>query len=291
MLMSDDSDPEVFLLPLGNNGSPIQHFVLPSSKELSLPPYPEVAGSLFVGATYIARLNLATGKVEAKTLLDGESARRLSTGDRIWYVLKRENESATQVGELNPETLDPQLLFEIHDSDTQKLGIGSLDDVSYLVPDRVGSRFAISGQRGDEPVVLMFNRAGQITVAKPVFPKPGYSLGLIDWALDNNTVYATALGPASNGKRDFMIAEIPIQGGAVRLTKIASLIEAGDFRSFPLYLQPSLSPDGHTLATSTGYAPKDWVSTEDRALYLMNLGDPNHQVSRVPIRNMSVGKE
>src|SRR5438105_7623985 len=130
-LFSDNSNPQVFLLPLGDNGSPMQHFVLPNSKELSLPPYPEIAGSLFVGATYIARLTLATGKVEAKTLLDGESARRLSTGDRIWYVLKRENESATQVRELNPETLDPQLLFEIHDSDTQKLGIGSLDDVSY----------------------------------------------------------------------------------------------------------------------------------------------------------------
>ena len=89
-----------------------------------------------------------------------------------------------------------------------------------------------------------------------------------------------------------MIAEIAIQGGAVRLTRIASLIKTGgNFNGFPLYLQPSLSPDRHTLATSTGYVPKGWVATADRALYLMNLGDPGRHVSKVPIRNMSVGKE
>ena len=222
---SEDEPTEVLLFSFDGN-KPLRVFVLPKSAEASLPPYPEVAGELFLGSSYIARLNLKSGAIETKELREGKGIHLMPGGGHVWYSvygIKRAGNGAMQIGELNPNDLSLKPLFEFLDSDMKALGV---TDLMPLVPEPRSIRFATSGQMGENPVLLLFNKGGLERVVKPHFPARGYKLGEVAWSADGKTIYAPAVSPANRDTPEFSVTEIPVDGGAIRMIPIATLAQS-----------------------------------------------------------------
>src|SRR5215510_8840489 len=252
-----EGDPadEVFLLPVEGKKT-LRRFMLPHSKQFSFPPFPEYGNQLFLGLSYIARVNLKTGEVETRELKGGKGIHLIPDGERIWYVmydLEREGREGDgfQVGEMSRNDLGLKSLFELWDTDMNSRGITRVS-ILGLTPIPGGLGLATSGRMGDDPALVFFNRAGLDRVVTPQFPGKGYRLGRLAWSADGKTIYTTAVAPGKTaGAAEFSVAEIPVSGGPVRLTWIAHLTQASsekDLESFEPFLAVSLSPDGHTLA-------------------------------------------
>ncbi|HKD14323.1 MAG TPA: hypothetical protein VKE71_07205 [Candidatus Angelobacter sp.] len=288
----EDMTDEVLLLPAEGNKS-ARRFVLPESKQFCFPPFPQYGNDLFIGLSYIARLNLKTGAVETKELSGGKGIHLIPDGEHVWYVmydLQREGhdeDDGFQVGELNRNDLSLKSLFEVWDSDLRSRGITHANILGFTpLPD--GSGLVTSARVGDDAALVFFNRAGQDRVVKPQLPGKGYRLGGLAWSADGKTIYTTAIASGKKeGQADFSVAEIPVNGGPARLTWIARLIPSpprdNDPASFDVFLQVSLSPDGHTLATTTGFLDRKNLAKEDRALYLIDLRDSGRKVTKQPI--------
>lgn len=268
--------------------APVEHYILPASKEISLPPYPEVGGSLYMGFNYIARLNLHTGAVETRKLVEGEGIHLIPAGDRILFLVYDINrpgreDKGMQVGELNPADLTLKPFFEFWESDQQKRGITELNAYS-LVPEPGGPRLLTSGKVGEKAVLLLFGKSGLEQTIEPAFPVEGCRIFGVAWSADRKTAYAATSVPGKETSRtDLALAEIPLAGGPVRLTTMAHLNRSAKASDLPgIYLQVSLSPDGHTSATTTGFVPPEYLAApEDRGLFLVNLADPARKVTRL----------
>ncbi|MBZ5525332.1 MAG: hypothetical protein LAP21_24155 [Acidobacteriia bacterium] len=280
---------EALVLPVGGS-APAEHFLLPESNEISLPPYPEVGGNLFLGFNYIARLNLRTGAVETKKLSEGKGIHLIPGGDRIWFMVYdidrpgREG-SGMQFGELNPTDLSLKPFFDFWEPDQQKHGITDLN-VYALTSEPGGEKLLASARAEDKSVLVVFGKAGVERIIQPVFPVEGCQMFGVAWSADRKTVYAATVVPGKEKDRqDLALAEIPLSGGTVKLNVVAHLIRLKDPDNLPgIYLHVSLSPDGHTLATSTGYIPgQHLVSRDDRGLFLVDLTDPARKVSRIAV--------
>ena len=280
---------EVLLLPAEGNKS-VRRLVLPESKQFCFPPFPQYGNDLFLGLSYVARLNLKTGAIETKELSGGKGIHLIPDGERVWYVMYdlegREDDNGFQIGELSRNDLNLKSLFEVWDSDMHSRGITHLN-ILGLTPLPGGSGLVTSARVGDDAALVFFNRAGLDRVVKPQLPGKGYRLGKLAWSADRKTIYTTAIASGKKeGEADFSVAEIPVNGGPVRLTWIARLILSpppdNDPENFDLFLQVSLSPDGHTLATSTGFLDQKKLAKEDRALYLIDLRDNGRKVTKQP---------
>jgi hypothetical protein len=93
-------------------------------------------------------------------------------------------------------------------------------------------------------------------------------------------MYAAAVCPGKKeDTSEFSVAEIPLNTGPVRLTRIAHLTSSVDKDSTSL-LDVSLAPDQHTLATSTACFEQDKIARADRAIYLIYLKDPHRKVTK-----------
>jgi hypothetical protein len=112
-------------------------------------------------------------------------------------------------------------------------------------------------------------------------------LGNLAWSPDGTMLYAAAVTSSDQkGILDYWLAEIPVDGGRVRLTKIASIRSELDddfLNTLQLSMPVSLSPDGHWIAATPAVANKGEVEDRDRALFLIDLRDPARPVQRVPI--------
>jgi len=283
---------EVLLLPAEGNKA-ARRFMLPASTQFCFPPFPQSGNDLFVGLSYIARLNLKTGAVETKEFSGGKGIHLIPDGERIWYVMYdlegegHEDDSGFQVGELNRNDLSLKSLFELWDSDTRSRGITHLH-IPGLTPLPGGAGLVTSARVGDDAALVFFNRAGLDRVVTPPLPGKGYRLGKLAWSADGKTIYTTAIASGKKGEADLSIAEIPVNGGPVRLTSITRLVLSpppdNDPENFDFFIQVSLSPDGHTLATTTGFLnQKNLAKKEDRALYLIDLRDSGRKVTKQPI--------
>jgi hypothetical protein len=284
-----DRPPELLLLPMGGQ-APARQFALPETRQISLAPYPEVGGDLFMGFDYIARLDLKTGEVTTKKLSEGSGIHLIPAGDRIWFMvydIEREGREGKgmKFGELDRGDLGLKPFFEFWESDEHKLGITDFNAYSLTV-EPGGTRLLTSAHVEGKPALLLFGKSGLEQIIKPEFPVEGCQVASVAWSADRKTIYAATLVPAKqNGRQDVAIAEIPVGGGPVRLTAMAHLARERDRDNSPeIYLRVSLAPNGRTLAVTTGFLPSDWViNKEDRALYLMDLTDPARKITRFPI--------
>lgn len=80
------------------------------------------------------------------------------------------------------------------------------------------------------------------------------------------------------------IIEVPLQGGELRRLTLVPRMRGGELERV-LYFQPSVSHDGKTLAVASTYvaAGDAQVASEDCALFLVDLADPQRKVTRVPV--------
>ncbi len=82
----------------------------------------------------------------------------------------------------------------------------------------------------------------------------------------------------------YSVGEIPVDGGPTQLVPIARVQgDISDHLDTPIILQIALSPDGTTIATSTGYLEEKFIDREDRALYLVDVQDPGRKVTKIPL--------
>jgi len=288
---------QVLLLPQDGKG-PVRHFLI-ETEQLSLPPYPQVENALFLGSSNIARLDLKTGEVKTKDLTEGDGIHLLPAGEFIWYAaydIERAGRGGkgTQFGELKPADLSLKPLFEFWDGDQEKLGITDFS-VASLSAEPGGSRLAGSARAGNGPVILLFGHAGLERVLRPELPDKRCALGRPEWSGDRRSLYAPVLCPAKeDDESEYSVAAIPLNAGSrkVELTPVFQL-PVGVDKDFASSLYVSLSPDKHTLATATGSLESKHIGRADRALYLIDLQDPNHKVTKhlIPQGPGPAGKE
>ncbi len=275
-------------LPAGGSGAALQVILPDPGDSLSFVPFPEIAGNLyFAAAKYIARVDLRTGTADIKQFEQEESVYLSTDGVRVLYLRgSGEDVNATvEFGSLNIKdlTLEPTTRFtkgQVH------LDGGELSDLyGWTAFDPHSSRIAMIGDTGHTDAIVLCTLQGVERTFSPAVPVADAHFGNLQWSSDGLTLYASVIAPPDeNGAVAYFVGEIPLGGGAVRLTRIATLArEAYTESGNRLLLQVSLSPDGETIATSTAGLSKDKVAAADRALYLVRISDPARTVTKLPM--------
>ncbi len=282
---------KVLLLPVRSE-KPAQEFTLPEPlDDVLVLPFPEVAGNLYIGTEYLARLNLETGETEIRELEEGREVVLTGHRGRIFYlrpVLEQEERSeenrpeaaSFEIGVLDPESLTFQPLFELREGQLEANSIEEI--IPFLAFEPHGSRIAIVGKGKERDAILVCTKAGLQKVVAPELPVEQYRLGNLQWSPDGKTIYAAVLTPTKEkGVEQYSVGEIPADGGPTQLVPIAR--GHSNTLDTPIILQIALSPDGTTIATSTGYLGEKFIDREDRALYLVDVQDPGRKVTKIPL--------
>ena len=286
---------QLLLLPV-DSGKPARRFGLPEDIEWQGTPYPEVGGNLYLGDETLTRLNLETGEVQSRELEVGHDVVLFQGNNSVFYAKQvdtPENESeegegsgdgGIEIGELDLDALTFQPLFELKERDLAAHGVKEVHALMELEPS--GSRIAMIGQGEDRDFIILCTRAGLQKVVAPEFPVDEYRLGNLQWSPDGKTIYAVVLTPT--GKKDetqYSLGEIPVDGGSSRLLPVTLIQDAfpDEVNGPILALQIALSPDGATIATTTGPLDSSAIDREDRALYLVDVQDPGRKVTKVPL--------
>ena len=296
VIWPDEKTFQVALLPVGW-GRPARHFYLGNREDdIPLPPFPELGGVLFVGGKQISRLNLKTGEMlstpfstvnpqtgeSVKTELEVEAY--LSTdGSRVYYIRKLEA-GDYELGTVDPNELALHPLFKVTSAELEARGFTGAELYPLVAPEPHGSRLAVRVKGKTEDAIALFTQSGLQTVLKPDFGIKDPRIGFPQWAPGGKLLYLCVAALVKEEVAQYWVAEVPIDGGRVRMTKIARFKAESDWDDeFPLSLQVSLSPDGSTLATTTAGLSEKYVAPETkRALYLVNLRDPRRTVTSIP---------
>jgi len=187
-----------------------------------------------------------------------------------------------EVGEVELKDLTFKPLFQLKQAELEAQGIKELG--GFLVFDPSGTRLAMVGweeEEGKNDLLLLGTLAGMDKVVAPEFAVTEYYLGRPEWSRDGKILYVAVLTlTADEAVAQYSLGEIPVEGGAARLTPIVS-VPADAFGDFRLRLQVALSPDGATIATTTAYLGRR-LGREARALYLIDVRDPARPITRIP---------
>jgi len=283
---SDDQPAEVLSLPLDGR-KPVLHVALPGTKGVMLAPFPEIGGELYMGSDFIYRMNLATGDLKIKKLTEGEGILLMGDGDPVWYAVFEierpgHEDKGMQFGRLNRDDLSLKPYFEFWDADQQKLGIEGFNGVT-LTPEPGGAHLLVAAYVDHKPVLVLFGKIGVDRIIKPEFPTD-CRIASLAWSADGKAIYAALLAPGANkAEQNLVIAETSPGGGQVRLDAVLTMAKTKDLvDTAESAMGLSLSPDGRTLAISTGLLPPDSLKSEqDRALFLIDLTDPARKVTRI----------
>lgn len=293
-----DSNLQVTLLPVGS-GRPARNFLLTKDAG-SLPPLPEMGGVFYVGGTnQISRLNLRTGEAlsnplspvnpqtgkTVETKVEDEVRVSLHTdGSRLLYDRQKEAKDPLEVGTLDPGDLSLHPLFKVTKADLEARGVQGEAMGGFVAPEPRGSHIAVLVRSESEDSILLCSQSGLQTILKPDFSVKDARIGLPQWAPGGKTLYLPVAAEVEPGKGQYWVAEVPMDGGRVRMTKIARFKAGSDWADeVHLALQVSLSPDGFTLATTTAGLSENYIAPETKcALYLVNLRDPKRTVTSIP---------
>jgi len=281
---------DMFLLPVGSQG-PVRSFQLargPNAFETGLP---EVAGRLYIGGESLVEVDLQTDKVRSRALKEQNLVTLFGGGDRVLYsdvteAVRIDDETQRweilEFGELDTKTLALQPHFEIRRRDIEAHGIEELLFPRVVVH---GTRFAMVGVGMEGEAILLFTAAGLQEVIRPNLPEEPYSLGNLQWSPYGRTIYA-AVGTLTDEEDvvQVSIGAVPVDGGTARLFPIyRDKADTGDsdtgVAGLASLYRIALSPDGSTIAISDCYDR----SSEDPALFLLNVEDPEPSLTKVPV--------
>jgi hypothetical protein len=254
-----------------------------------LSPFPEIGGELFLGSDFIYRLNLATGDLKSRKLAEGEGILLMGQGNPLWYAIFEierpgRQDKGMQFGELNRDDLSLKPYFEFWEADEKKQGIDGFNGLT-LTPEPDGAHLLVGASVNNKPVLVLFGKTGVERIIKPEFPAD-CRIASLAWAPDGKTIYAALItpGPGRN-EQSLVIAEALPAGGPVRLDPVLTMAKTKEFvDSSETAMSLSSSPDGKTLAISTGLIQADSLRSEqDRALFLIDLADSARKVTRIPV--------
>ncbi len=266
-------------------------------------PYLQVNGKVYFGGADLRWVDLGTGEVESQDFrlpskLSGFQEVVLSEhGGQVYYQgkvthkvsgadSKEKEEEGSEVGGIQLEDLTLKPFFTFWAQDLPALGVR--DVYSIFWPH--GSSVALIGlgkESDSDKILLGEENKGIVRVLAPDLGVKLYKLGNLIWSSDGRMLYASAItiGEQQN-TLDYWLAEIPVDGGRVRLTKIAPMRSElnDDFESiFRLGMPISMSPDGRWIAATPAVLGKGTLDDRDRALFLIDLRDPARPLQRVPI--------
>jgi WD40-like Beta Propeller Repeat len=274
---------QVTLLPV-DSLQPARNFVL-GNREGDLPilPFPQLGKVLYIGGKRLSALNLETGAQVDQPLKNKEEAYLSTDGSRILYVRQLES-GEYEFGAVDPADLGLHPLFQVSSAQLEARGLPGAELYPLVAPEPHGSRLAARVKGKTSDAVAILGPSGLEALLLPDFGVPGARIGLPQWAPGGKLLYLPVAAKTQPKQGQYFVAEVPIEGGPVRMTKIAPFHALADWDDgFSLTLQLSLSPDGATLATTTATLSERMLDAEaGRALYLVDLRDPARSVTSIP---------
>lgn len=285
----------VEVLPLENGGRAM-HFKLHDfqpSDGVYVTPLAESEGKLYMtrsGGSDFLQLDLKTGKQKFQDSKDEREPLFYDRNGHIAYVREgAESSDDLEFGALDPKNLRLHALFTLKKQ--ALIPYGLTDFTVLLAFEPHGKRLALPAQGADEKdMILICNDRGLDRVLKPELSAKAYRLGNLQWSRDGKVVYGTVITSTQDEQiRQYSLAEIPVDGGAVRLVPIVRSTISGD-ESW-MQFQISLSPDGSMVAASTAHLDKSKVAPADRGLFLVDLRDPERKVTRIQYPPMQPAAE
>lgn len=273
---------QVTLLPL-DSGKPARQFVLAErSDDLPVLPLAQLGKVLYVGGKRLSALNLETG-AQLDQPLQGREVYLSTDGSRLLYILNLGAGDA-EFGTVDPADLSLHPLFKVTAAQLEARGFPDAKVYPLVAPEPGGSRLAVRVKGKTQDAVAILGPSGLESILKPDFGVQNARIGFPQWAPGGKLLCLPVAAQVGPGKGQYWVAELSLEGGPARMTKIVPFNAMKDWEDmFPLTLQVSLSPDGSTLATTTASLDEDFLTPETRrALYLVDLRDPKRTVTSIP---------
>jgi len=271
----------VTLFPL-DSSQPARQFVLGErGNDQPVLPIPQLGKVLYVGGKRLSALNLETG-AQVDQPLDGREVYLSTDGTRLLYILNLGAGDA-EFGTVVPADLSLHPLFKVTAAQLEARGLPGGEVYPQVAPEPHGSRLAVRVKGKSQDAIAILAASGLETILKPDFGVQNARIGFPQWAPGGKLLYLPVAAQVGPGKGQYWVAEVSLEGGPVRMTKVAPFNARKDWEEmFPLTLQVSLSPDGSTLATTTASLDEEFLTPETkRALYLVDLRDPERTVTSI----------
>jgi hypothetical protein len=275
-----DKDIDIFIESL-EVGTPTRHIHL-GNVEQAIPPFPEIANVFYIrNDKEILQLSLKSGRVLNRNSQGAPYDQLFAVGDRLLYAkLTGSEKRAVEVGAIDLTDLRSMPLFQFQ---VQEPG---LEIQLPIAPQPKGDEFAVVGKGKDRDSILVFNKEGLKQVLSPAGVSSQYRLGNLQWSNTGTKLYAGAVTPSpQNSDWQYSLAEFSLKGQLTRTTPLYRVKEEhfdpSKDTDFQLRLDISLSPDGSTISTSPALFDSDNIDEKDRALFLIDLRDPQRHVTRI----------
>lgn len=248
-----------------------------------LVPAVEAQGALYINVDPFTRLDLVSSEIVQRHEND-DGFFVFSLGDnRLLYLTPLDDTKEFEFGFLDPQTLASNLLYRIRNDDPRLHD--SKGFRAMIAPEPGGSRIAISSMREKKDDIVICNETGIQKVLSPKLSFPSFHIGNLQWSPDGKHLYGSVISPLREKFVQYSVAEIDVESGRSRVIPIAEVNTKGDSdfeKLFYVMLQVWISPDQHTIATSTANVEKDAVADKDRALYLIDMSQQNQKLTKIP---------
>ncbi|MFO1402416.1 MAG: hypothetical protein U1F30_14595 [Steroidobacteraceae bacterium] len=239
-----------------------------------------VGGQLYLGGNgHVWCIDLLHGGV--RSLEVAGQPRLVAANGRIFYARAlppaADGRKRVEVGRLDagPLALVPQFFAD-----------GAGHEVFAVSMD--GTRVALDVADSDTARLLVFERGvPQRTLdVRAAAPELEFA-AMPQWSADATRLYATYRRPLDGQRNEYGVLELPANGGAPRLQVLLATGRANGV------MPVDISHDGRTLATTSTFLQKPLAESQgigavgldarDLALFLVDLGDARHRVTRIPI--------
>lgn len=280
VLSGHDEGLALLVVPRGVN-EPIRQLLVPEIESPAVVlefPFCLVNSTLYLrDEKTITRLDLVTGHV--RRIEETNNVVPMPGGDGrtiVGITSPDDDQQAAQVGLIDPDTLEFKPLLTI----TNEFAEGVMPTFD------VRSHRTLFVTDTDSNLQLNVMKDGQIQFSRPV-ARAGVQVAVGPWLdLGPNgdrvfTAYMSGAEGATNV--EYGVVEIPLSRDPLRWT---ALFHAEGEEDGLLFAQPSLSHDGQTwaIATSYLYLQNESLKPEDCALFLVEVGQPEPKVTKVPIQ-------
>jgi hypothetical protein len=223
----------------------------------------------------LARLDLETGEIKRRKVRGLREIALTAAGNTVRYAARNENAKVLEIGELDPETLEPKAAFTLEKGpqDGMVLGPGwDAGGLRALLSDLDG-QFCITLYRGDKLERTM--------TVEPPDGRKKLEFGDTVWSQEGKALLAVYV--VEDDGRELGVCEEPVEGGTPRFLRLFGG-KSGDDSLLLL----SLSPDGKTLAAQRILdGDKDdekgapAVDATAPVLFLIDLTSPERKVTKV----------
>lgn len=269
--------------------------------------HPQINDKVYFAETDLRWVDLKTGEVDSSRFkINGEYSEEdlvvLAEGKGALYYQRalhrdvtaadgtEQREEGLEVGQVQMAEPGFKPSFTFWDRDLHGLGVESnAADVSPIaIADASnGAMIAAKNGEGSDKILLTEQSKGIVRVLAPDLVGKRFSLGNLVWSGDAKTLYASVLiATEKEDVHEYALAEIPLDGSRVRLTKISSIhgeVDSDFMDFFRFSMNVSLSPDGQWIAATPAVLDKKQVAPADRMLFLIDLHDSKRQTQRIAI--------